>query len=377
MPNKNIIIMKHDLASYPPVIALIEQILEQNRDVEYIGGCSSKELKKEFLERGVKFPFVAKYGGNFLRRFYQQLVFRHKVKRYLKRNNESERRIWLVHFETAVLFHSLYKKEKIYTYLLEFRSSKLNLGYKVLSGFNNFSKELNKSERVICCEYNRAHLTKALFNLDRLPYVIPNKFMLKENKNLSLSNIHTDLIERYKNNKIILYQGGFSEERPLDSYINAISLLPKEYVLFLMGPESKYKDKLRSYAGDNPQVVFVPALPPPLHLEITKNAYIGIISYSPLGTNFSQMVNVLYCAPNKIFEYSQFGKPIIANDLPALTFINNKYKVGEIVPSNPLIEEIKISILKISENYSEYSSRSKEYFDSIDTTALFSKLILS
>lgn len=50
-------------------------------------------------------------------------------------------------------------------------------------------------------------------------------------------------------------------------------------------------------------------------------ASIGVMSYSPHQKTHAGVVNALYCAPNKIFEYGKYGKPMIANDVPALKYI--------------------------------------------------------
>ena len=47
-------------------------------------------------------------------------------------------------------------------------------------------------------------------------------------------------------------------------------------------------------------------------MEITSYARIGINFYRP------NCLNKAFCAPNKIYEFSGFGIPIIGNDIPGL-----------------------------------------------------------
>ena len=49
-------------------------------------------------------------------------------------------------------------------------------------------------------------------------------------------------------------------------------------------------------------------------------ASIGVLSYFPRSGSIGRTLNPLYCAPNKIFEYSKYGIPMISNDVPALRY---------------------------------------------------------
>ena len=72
-----------------------------------------------------------------------------------------------------------------------------------------------------------------------------------------------EIVAKYKNKKIILYQGIFIAERKVDDFIEAVNLLPNDYVLFLMGGGTSLYDELKNkYQSD--RIVFLPFLAPPL-----------------------------------------------------------------------------------------------------------------
>lgn len=169
---------------------------------------------------------------------------------------------------------------------------------------------------------------------------------------------------QYRNKKIILYQGVFIPERRVDYFIRAVNSLPDDYVLFLMGGENPFYNELKNkYQSE--RIVFLPFLPPPLHLEITKLAHIGILVYVVDGEPINRAINVLYCAPNKLYEYSMFGIPMISNNLPALSFIFSKFEAG--ICTDILLEKnVCEAILEIDKNYELYSKASVQLYNSVD-----------
>ena len=83
--------------------------------------------------------------------------------------------LWLLHSETVSLFSGVLERYDTIAHLFEFKNPSQKWAYKLLNPFSSFEANLKKSKRVICCEYNRAHITKAIYNLDKLPYILPNK----------------------------------------------------------------------------------------------------------------------------------------------------------------------------------------------------------
>lgn len=225
------------------------------------------------------------------------------------------------------------------------------------------TKYSNSAYKMVVSEYNRAHITKAWWNVDRLPAVLPNKpyndHSYSKNEKITKSDEAKNVIDKLKGKKIILYQGLITKERPLDEYIKAVSDLGDDYAFVIMSNgEDTYK-----HLGSN-NYYFIPFVAPPYHLQITSHAHIGVLSYVPTP-NQSSILNAVYCAPNKLFEYASFGIPMISNDVPALKYEFDTKKCG-IAVKNLTKKEIYESILKIEERYEEFSKNSKKLYKSVD-----------
>ena len=74
--------------------------------------------------------------------------------------------------------------------------------------------------------------------MDKVPYILPNK---PYNGNVqiaqSLPFSIQEIISKYRNKKIILYQGVFIPERRVDYFVRAVNSLPDDYILFFDGGE--------------------------------------------------------------------------------------------------------------------------------------------
>ena len=367
MKSKVILTMIYDIKLFPPVISICNILSELNYEIVYIGGCSDMNTEKVLMERNhVRFYKTPLYGGNGMQRIIQQWKYRRYVLEMLKNEYVKETTyLWLLHSETVSLFSAYLDKYDVISHLFEFKNPTQKIAYRLLNPCYPFEKNLKKSKKVICCEYNRAHITKSIYDLDKVPYILPNK---PYNGNVqiaqSLPFSIQEIISKYRNKKIILYQGVFIPERRVDYFVRAVNSLPDDYILFLMGGENPFYNELRDKCQSE-RIVFLPFLPPPLHLEITKLAHIGILVYVVDGEPINRAINVLYCAPNKLYEYSMFGIPMISNNLPALNFIFSKFEAGNC--TDILLEKnVCEAILEIDRNYESYSKASVQLYNSVD-----------
>jgi glycosyltransferase involved in cell wall biosynthesis len=130
--------------------------------------------------------------------------------------------------------------------------------------------------------------------------------------------------------RIGLYQGNFQADRGLDGLVRAGKYLAPDCVIVLMG-RGGYEATLRELidredVGD--RVKLLPAVPYAELLEWTASADVGLIIY-PL--TFSP--NVLYCLPNKLFEFLMAGVPVLSSKLVAVEELLEQYEVGSVVPA--------------------------------------------
>lgn len=114
--------------------------------------------------------------------------------------------------------------------------------------------------------------------------------------------------------RLVLYQGGFTSGRGLDVVIRALPLFPPATHLVMMG-YGPLKEELMGLAASlrvQQNVSFVEAVPPSMLLRTAATATIGVIPYQPVSLN-----NKL-ALPNKIFEYTSAGLPVVVAAIPEL-----------------------------------------------------------
>lgn len=118
--------------------------------------------------------------------------------------------------------------------------------------------------------------------------------------------------------KVLLFQGGFSPHRGIPALLAAAALLDEQWTIVFMG-WGKLEDEIREIAEEpsarpsgRPRVAVVPGAPHDELLSWTAGASLGAIPYENTGLNH------LYCSPNKLWEYPSAGVPILATDMPEM-----------------------------------------------------------
>ena len=300
------------------------------------------------LKRPSKLSFVDKV----LRHYYYPINFHKEVITLIAKTDYDL--LWIIHEKT----------------LVEFRSFLMNLEYVVscyeladsFPSFRNKEKEsLRRAKKVITCEYNRSCIMRVWNELDYTPPVIPNK-PYKHPMTRFMSCSQQEVL---KNKKIILYQGHIQKRRNIDKLCSAMNRLP-EFTLALMGDgEQEYIKHIKEVY---PSVLFIGYVSAPNHLLVTSHAYIGIVKYDFVDLNH------LFCAPNKIWEYSGFGIPTLGNDLPGLEYTIGAARAGKCVDFDN-IEAIVDAVKEIDNNYEEYSTNATRFYNSFDVEYSLKKLV--
>ena len=358
----NIIIFEHDIQKYPPLLYIINYLIERKENVVIFASCHDEQLVRSFNEKGISFFNIIDNNVNAskLTKLFRLWKFKNEIYKYMDKQPAETTRLWLFGESCIWLCHKLIYSFKSILYLFEIPSFSVKFRYRVLSPGINYKSVLQKGHKVVCCEYNRAHVTKAYFDLKEFPLVIPNKPYLKDIKPVNL----TIDLSKLEGKKVVLYQGIFNyPERKMEKLCEAINFLPNDFVICLMGEENSYKKELKK-KYESSRVIFLPYLKAPSHLEITKNAYIGYLSYSSESGNIKNVLNTLFCAPNKIFEYSKFNVPMISNDVPALKYLFSKFSAGRVFADSS--SDIVNQIIEIDKNYDYYRRGALELYESVD-----------
>lgn len=355
-----LLVYKGDPFDLPPMMTIIDVLLEIGHHVIVIYQEKDKNVgkfEKLYIGKNIKlihFDYIPQgddLKSKFKRYYRREILFKKKVSKLLDIIQYDF--LWVIHEFTAILLKDILKGRKYIMSIYELRDNEA----KILKGMTTTAQN---AEIVIVPEYNRAHMLRHWMNLKLTPHVLPNKpFMHPGNR-----NIPCEFEAYFRNKKVILYQGHISRDRNLEGICQAVEGLDG-YELMLMGSGDEFKNYLMSKYHNVNCIGFVT---PPHHLDVTSWAYMAVVTYD-YGS-----LNRLYCAPNKTWEYSGFGIPMLANDIPGLAMTVGSYGAAECVDmDNP--SEIRAAIKKIDENYEEYSRKACEFYESCDVKKIIERIV--
>lgn len=352
---KIIYIIRQELQIYPPCLAQIQYINDFGIDVMVVyGGCN--EAVKEILDKKgiehIDLKLMRKKKG-YVDKITNIIGYRKKVIKLLKQYCQKDDIIWFGTADSAFLLQGkITKRKKFVMTVLELYDD--NKFYR-----KNIGRIIHEAKAVVCCEKTRAQIMKLWWNLERQPYVLPNKpYEHPTARDLpGTLDITSNMINKMCDSIGIIYQGIFTKDRNVGNIAKALNELNQDIVLYLMGndPKENHKDIKEIYD----KTVYLGFAPAPFHLEVTSHANIGIALYD--GTN----MNNIFCAPNKIYEYAGFGIPVLGSDIPGLRSTIGQWNAGKCVDFDD-IESIKNAITEILNNYDIYSENAKSMFAAID-----------
>ena len=377
-------IIKEDLIVLPPALSLIRALCDLNIQVVHLGYYSDEYQRKDLEIRGAKFVDLIDYKRNdsLLKKLYLQKLFKRRVTNYLKNADITDSDyVWILNAETVCLLSSLVGKYRTILQFYEFQNPIFNWKYWLMNPTYNYVKTQHKAEKIVHCEYNRASISKGLYELDTLPYILPNKPYINEellqNPPEEVKKAVAEIMEKTAGKKVVLYQGIFaSGERRLEEFCQAVSEMSDEYVLIAMGRGGEEVERLKKkYSSE--KFIFVPFIRPPYHLLVTEIASICVLSYFPSSKTLSHTVNPIYCAPNKIFEYAKYGKPMIANDIPGLYYPFRLYNCGRCIKYPMSAEHVKETLQEIFDNYDELSKGAINLYNSVDIKKIVAEIVNS
>ena len=253
--------------------------------------------------------------------------------------------LWVIHEETAYEFKELLKGRRYIISLYELNDHRHDFLEKIKLIIQN-------AQEVIVPEYNRACILRVWLNLDTTPTVIPNK-PLNHPRRRNISSYYSKQLE---GKKIVLYQGYINRSRNLDKVCDAVKDMPG-YCIVLMGKgDESYIQELKDRY---PMIIHISFIAPPEHLNVTSWAHIAIVKYDFV------VLNAIFCAPNKTWEYTGFGVPVLCHDIPGLRYSIGHNEAG-ICTNLDDVESIKAAISSIDSNYDYYSQKALKYYESFD-----------
>lgn len=377
-------IIKEDLVAIPPTLSLIRALCDLNIEVVHLGYYSDLKQREELEAKGAKFVDLIDYKKTtpLLKKLYLQRLFKFRVANYLNKANITDcDYVWILNAETVCLLSSIVGKYRTILQFYEFQNPVFNWKYWMMNPTYNYVKTLHKAEKIVHCEYNRAQISKGLYDLETLPYVLPNKPYINEselnNPPQEINTIVNEIKTKVAGKKVVLYQGIFrTGERRLREFCEAVQDLSDDYVLIAMGRGGKEMDRLKTVFNSD-KFLYVPFIRPPYHLLVTELASVCVLSYFPSSATLSHTINPIYCAPNKIFEYAKYGKPMIANDIPGLYYPFKLYNCGRCIKYPMTAEHVKETLTEIFDNYESLSKGALDLYDSVDIKEIVSEIVNS
>lgn len=357
-----VIIQKSKFTQVPPVISTIKLLVELGHEVTIIDEYISDYWKDELNKWGVKYYEIPKTNSeSVIGKLIAYYKFRRKTLRLLNKiySEDPNRILWI---EGAYTMISLGKAIKKYRYILYI----VELNDKFKLQMRAVKKLIYDAELVIMPEYHRTILYQVWFGLKKRPAVLSNKpYFIPSNEELNIiaKNYQKEL-EVFSKKKVILYQGKVHPERDLSPFLKAISNLGDEYQVVILGDTHPI---LSQYKRILPSLIHINFIPAPDYLVFTRMCYLGIVTYDPLE------FNTTFCAPNKIYEYACFGKPMIGNDIPGLKIVEDGGAGLLVDESN--VEEIQNAITIVNDNYNDFSQKARKFYQDTDNKSVLKKTL--
>ena len=357
MFKKIILIQVDSILGYPPTMALINELVNAATEVTVLTTVVNNQLI-EVLPKSVIIQKVGKdytYNTSPITKLKDLFVVRKNIWSYIDSHYGDDTLLWVMSNITIKHMGMKLLKYRYNLHLFELVDKVAYIGSHTMGV--DIVKLAHAAHKVIVCEYNRAQITQAWFKLKEMSLIISNKPMpngFHRQSEITRSESAKKVIAELKDKKIILYQGVVDVERPIESIAKAVEELDDSLVFMVMtGSKCEHLKKYR-------KTIMMPYIAAPYHLEVTSHAFVGILIYTPVYGTFTSPLNSIYCAPNKIYEFSQFGIPMIGNDIPGLRYTVEYNRMGVCVPKMNT-KYFAQAIQNIADNYNTFSSNAVKF----------------
>ncbi len=149
-------------------------------------------------------------------------------------------------------------------------------------------------------------------------YNFPRRFTVER------SNFIRDSLQLSSDVVILLYQGMMGEGRGIFKMLDALAELPERFALVMLGDGVLLNQTREEIVRRNlsKRAFALGAVPYHTLLQYTASADIGLALIEPISKSYELAL------PNKLFEYILCQTPPIVSNLPAMTPIIERYRVG-------------------------------------------------
>jgi glycosyltransferase involved in cell wall biosynthesis len=210
-------------------------------------------------------------------------------------------------------------------------------------------------DRVITVSPAIARTLRRRYRLDREPTVVINSPQLVEADH-GVTDIRTT-IGLADDVPLMVYSGGITRARGVETAIAALPQLPDVHLAVVCVPFVNMKpvDELRGLAasvGVEARVHYLEPVAPQDVSRFLRTADVGLIPILRYPSHEMAL-------PNKVFEYTFAGLPVVTSDMPTLEEFVGKTRIGEVFEAeNPADLAAKVSrVLADPIPYREQASR--------------------
>jgi len=347
-----------------PLMSLALVAKELGYDVEVVTTYSDRKTIEKYVNAGIVIvglcPEYANARG-IIRKLSQWLIFPRRAWRHMRQKQPASL-LWIGSADTAL---ALGKKLWGCRYILHIRELYDNSPF-YRRALGEYAR---KADCVVVPEMCRGAILRSWYGLGKKPFVLPNKpAEHPRRRQMEVEDAQAKaLLNTIKpDEKILLYQGHLGLGRDVRPVAEAVGRAGSGWRFVAMGPGNA--DYIASLKKDFPALLHIPRVSAPFHLQITSHAKVGVIVYA------WDKLNNVFCAPNKIWEYSGFGLPILCSDLPTLETTVRANNAGVCVDMTNTAQ-IVTALRGMDENYASFSAAATRLYDSIDTRVTI-KLIL-
>lgn len=362
---KIIVLVKGRLENLPPLITVAHLLVRCNYEVNLITSVCHPSTKSELNEAGVKVLEIEMYSKypmvKLYKKMHEWILYAAYCWQYIKKQ-KGDYLLWIGSADTAIALGKRLLKENYVLEVLELYDRFPLYRYLLGDYMRNARANVVPNE-------SRAGIFRVWYGLNQSPFVLPNK-PLELNYNKLSHGIDSQVRQKLNaitGKKLLLYQAA-NIRMDLTVIARAVeSLLGHDYLLGTLG-RIRDMDMYERVCKITAKRLHFDYTVPPYHLAITRSAHIGIMIYS------YESLNNLFCAPNKMWEYSSYGIPLLCNKLPEIQYQLEKYNAG-LTYEETSPEEFANAVRNITENYDLFSTGSKALYSSIDLQKIIKDIV--
>lgn len=204
--------------------------------------------------------------------------------------------------EVPTLYNRPFRK-KIWKALEGFIVPKIKVFYTVSEGYADWFEKTYKIRPEV---------------IMNVPMVQP----IKEELNLSLPELKPG-------EKVLIYQGVLNFSRGIDKMIEAMQFVENAQLWIVgVGPKKSEFEALTSELNLEDTVKFIGQVSPSQLKSITPRADLGLSLEEDFGISYR------YALPNKIFDYTHAGIPVLGTNLPEIKNTIEKFGIGKTIQNH-------------------------------------------